>query len=280
MRRALILSLLAVASIAPGARAGWGANVWNDGRAEVAVYDAERPVNGKTQAYRDEILISRDEVRADDLAKVADTRGVKTVRVFRMIQVDHFKSVNYPMDQECTVLAPANEPDKPLQVTASLQDWIGSTFKRLVVRPDGSAQIAWHTVNDGDQTAELAFQKDDLVADQLVLALRTWPFKEGLRKEVRLWDTIANPHGIAPHVSTAAVTVEAEDLVRCRAGSLPSWKVVVARPGGVVDTYWFEKAEPHVLTKMETADGRKRLLYGRARWSYWDKRLPRPNILN
>jgi hypothetical protein len=33
------------------------------------------------------------------------------------------------------------------------------------------------------------------------------------------------------------------------------------------------------LTKMETADGRKRLLYGRARWSYWDRRLPPPNVL-
>src|SRR5581483_1003209 len=109
-----------------------------------------------------------------------------------------------------TALSPADAPQRSLKVTASLQDWMGPTFKTLVAGAEGSAEMSWHCVNDGDGSARLALEKDDLLADQLPLALRTWPLEAGLRKEVRLWETIANPHGIEPRVSTAVVTVDGE----------------------------------------------------------------------
>jgi hypothetical protein len=99
-----------------------------------------------------------------------------------------------------------------------------------------------------------------------------------MSQKVRIWDSLGTNHGLVPTVKEAVITVTGEELIRSHAGSLPSWKVTVQR-GSEVDAYWFEKAYPHVLTKMETMDGRKRLLYGRARWSYWDRRLPPPNIL-
>jgi len=84
---------------------------------------------------------------------------------------------------------------------------------------------------------------------------------------------------MAPQISTKTLKVEVEEVVRGYAGSIPSWKVTLIGETGKKDHYWFSKKYPHILTKMEKQSGQKRVLHARARWSYWDRRIPMPNIL-
>jgi hypothetical protein len=198
-----------------------------------------------------------------------------------MNQVQRVETENYPYNFLTTVFAPTEAPERPLKITVGSQEWCGNTFKILRVGEPGQAVLEWHSYFDGegDGSVTLPLQANAVFEDQLPIALRAMPLKAGFTTEIHLWDSLTSSHGTEPRVSTAVISVEGEDIVRCRAGSLPSWKVTVSRPG-TVDVYWFEKAEPRILTRMETADGRKRLLYGRSRWSYWDRRFPRPNILN
>lgn len=280
MTRFAVLAAMAVALLSP-ARAGWGdAKLWNDGRAEVAVYDAERVTYGKPRSFREQILIVKEDLRADTLVKADQPKAQKTIRVFKMNQVQKFDTENYPYSILTTVFAPVKEPGRPLKITVGSQEWCGNTFKILTARDPASASLTWYSYFDGeaDQTVTLPLGPGDVFEDQLPLALRALPLAAGFSTEIRLWDSLASNRGVEPRVSTAVVTVAGEEIVRCRAGSLPSWKVTVSRPDST-DVYWFEKAAPGILTRMETSDGRKRLLYGRVRWSYWDRRFPQPNVL-
>ena len=280
MKRALVITLL-LAFGAPAARASWGdAKIWDDGRAEVGIYDSERVDGGKPRTFREQIIISKEDLRADTLTKAENKKAQKTLRAFKMNQVVRYDTENYPVTFLTTVFAPEDTPERPLKIAVGSQDWDGNSFKVLTVHSPDRATLGWNSHFDEDAAStELALTPKDVFDDQLPLAIRSMPLKEGFHTEVRLWDNLTSGHAVVPVVSTAVITVEGEDLVRCHAGSLPSWKVTVARPSRS-DTYWFEKAEPRILTRMETSDGRKRLLYGRARWMFWDRRFPRPNILN
>ncbi len=281
MKRALTLFVL-TALFAPAVRASWGdARLWDDGRAEVGFYDSERVDGDKARSFREQIIISQEDVRVDTLVKADNKKAQKTLRAFKMSQVVRYDTDNYPVTLLTTTFSPEDNPERPLKISVGAQDWDGNTFKMLTVRESEKATLAWNSHFDGeaDTSVELLIEPKDVFEDQLPLALRAMPLKEGFHTEFRLWATLTSNHGLEPTVSTAVVNVEGEELVRCHAGSLPSWKVTVARPTGT-DTYWFEKAAPRILTRMETSDGRKRLLYGRARWMFWDHRFPRPNILN
>ena len=176
----------------------------------------------------------------------------------------------------------ADDPASVMKLTVGAQEGIGNTFKEFTAPQGGAGTLVWNSHFDGeaDQSAPLGVQPGDLFEDNLPVALRDLPLKSGFQRKARLWESLTTNHGAAPAVTAVTIHVTDEDTVHSHAGAIPCWKVAVDRDGGASDTYWFEKAEPHILVRSEAADGRKRMLYARARWSYWDKRLPRPNVLN
>lgn len=270
------VSLLFLLLVAPLGAAGWErSGVWNDNRAEVAVYDAERVVEGKIRKYQNQLIVTREDLRDDTLVKADDPKKQKTIRTFKLNLIDKFEADNYPYAFLTSVFVEAEDLRKVVKMTIGSQEWVGNIFK--IYR---GGELTWHSYKDGEatQTVRLELGENDYFEDQLVLALRGLPFKKDTSMKMRVWDSLANNQGVAPSVQDVVLTVADEETLRGRFGSLPTWKVVLQYPNGV-DTYWFEKASPNVLVKMETRDGRKRLLYARARWSYWDKRLPKPNVL-
>lgn len=276
MRKTLLAFGLFVAPTALLWASSWGKNsLWNDGRAEVAVYDAERVVYGKPRKFQEQLVIVKEDLREDTWVKADDPKKQKTNRVFKINQIQKFDTENYPYSYLTSVFVEEGDVQKVVKLTVGAQEWCGNTFK--MYRPGA---LEWHSYFDGesDQRVVLDMGENDFFEEQLVLSLRSLPFKKGWENKIRVLGFLSTNRGVAPALHDVIIKVEDEDLIRSHAGSLPSWRVVLQYPDGK-DTYWFEKAAPNILTKMETRDGRKRLLYGRARWSYWDRRLPKPNIL-
>lgn len=273
---AVLVLLTSSCLVAPVGAAGWGRDsLWNDNRAEVAIYDAERVVDGKTRKYQNQLIVTREDLREDTLVKANDPKKQKVMRAFKLNQVDKFDTDNYPQNYLTSVFVAADDLRHVLKITVGAQEWVGNVFK---VYRDGN--LTWYSYKDGeaDQSARLELGENDYFEDQLVLALRGLAFKNDVSMKIRVWNSLATNEGVVPAVEDVVLTISEGEKVRGRFGSLPTWKVVLQYPNGS-DTYWFEKASPNILVKMETRDGRKRLLYGRARWSYWDKRLPKPNVL-
>jgi hypothetical protein len=281
MKRAFVV-LSAFLAVAAPARAGWsGARLWNDNRAEVAVYDAERVVDEKPRPFRETLIISRVELNVNTLTEAEKAKRHETVTALKFNTAGRVEGANYPRSYLTSVYARADNPATVHKISAGGQDWMGNRF-RIYTSTDGEdGTLTGHTYlpPDGDRTVFLDRDQADLFEDDLPLALRAMPLDGGFELKTRLWSSLAEGAALEPQSSTAVIKVAGEDLVHCHAGAINCWKVTVDRQGSV-DTYWMEKSDPHILVRMETADGRKRVLYARARWSYWDKRLPRPNILN
>jgi hypothetical protein len=280
LRIGFCFGLSALGAMVSPARASWGNKLWNDGRAEVAVYDSECVVDGTPRAFREHLLVVKEALHSDTLIKADDPKAKSVVPVFELQQQQTFDVGNYPRHVAVSAFVKEDDTQKVVKISAASQDWVGTKFMTLKTSPDGSeATLLSYSPIDGqgDKTSELAWGKDDYMEDALPLSLRALPLKDGYEMKIKLWPAVLTSTGDLAAVD-ALVSVSGPEDVRSHAGTLSCWVVAIKKPAGT-DTYWFEKKEPHVLIKMETADGRKRLLYGRARWSYWDKRLPRPNIL-
>lgn len=279
-RLLLCVALGALAAPAAGAGGWGGSRLWNDGRAEVAVYDSERIVYGTKRVFREHLLTVREELRLDTLVKADQPKGQPTVSVLKLNQVQQFDTDNYPYRYLTSVFVRQDDVARLMKMTVGSQEWCGNTFKILTASGAGQAMFEAFSYFDGEAhaRAELPVGENDYFEDQLPLSFRALPFKPGYSASIRLWNWQTTNRGDVPTAIEATVEVTAEEVIRTRAGSIPSWKVTVARPDGL-DVYWFEKAFPNILVKMEMMDGRKRLLHGRARWSYWDRRLPEPAVL-
>lgn len=281
MKRTVALTL-ALASLSAPAWAGFDGRVWDDGRAEVAVYESERVVYDKPREFRETLIVVKEDLRLDTLVKADKPKETKTVRVFKLNQIQKFDTQNYPYSYMTSVFLRAADPAAVIKLTVGAQEACGNTFK-LFTNPAGVVgTLLWHSYFDGeaDGSARLEIQAGDLFDDGLPVSLRALKFRAGLEVKTRIWSNLTSNRATEAVPVPATIKVLEEDTIRSHAGTLPCWKVSVEREGAAPDTYWFEKAEPHILVRMAKADGSKRQLYGRARWSYWDRRLPRPNVLN
>ena len=278
-RRIAVVAL--VAFVPAVLRAGaWGRNnLWDDGRAEVAVYESEQIIDGKPRSFKEHLLTQKEALQAQTFA-LADPKKEKTIEAFRLTQVQSLDGANFANNYLTTVHV-KEDMDQLVKMTVSVQGWTGNSIKmfRATDGRNGKWTATSRVAGEPDQMGNLELKKDDIFEDELPLRLRAFSFENGFERKIRILDWQSSEHATMPAITESTVRVVGEEPVRCRAGSIPCWIVKIDK-AGKIDSYWFEKKEPNLLVKMETSDGRKRLLYGRARWTFWDSRIPRPNILN
>jgi len=260
----------------------WGKNrLWKDGRAEVAVYDSERVVNGQPRKFREQLIVIKEDFRVDTFVKADKPKKKETIKIFKLNVIQKFDTENYPYSYLTSVFVKDSPLDEVLKITVGSQEWLGNIFKIYKKKLDGNTGVLEsHSYSDGkgDETETITLSANDYFEDQLPLSLRGLDFDGGGARPVRIWSSLTENRSERFTVQKATIQVKGEELVRCHAGSLPSWKVVINKESGE-DIYWFSKKYPHILTKMVTHDGRSRFLYARSRWKYWDKRFPMPNVL-
>jgi len=244
--------------------------LWDDGLAEVATYDASRVVYGKPRKHEAVVITVKEDLDASRQVKADPPYGDRTIlpalkqRTVAVIPTDNY---DYHFATSCFVSR--NEPNRLIRVDASSQEWCGSTYKQLNVRDDGAA-LQWHSYFDGeaDGSESLKVGDADLVRDALPLQLRSLPFAEGLRRNVRVFDLLTTSHYDQPTFRAATVQVASREPVETGLGTIDSWKVVVTS-GDDTDSFWFGTEFPHILTKLEAADGRTLLLRHHERRAYW-----------
>jgi len=274
---ALFLTALLIVSVTDFSLAGsWGtSSPWKDGRAEVAVYDSERIVYGKVRTFKEQLITVAENLDKDTLVKTSKKK--KSRRVLKLNIVQKFDTENYPYSYMTSVFVDAKSPREIVKLTSGSQEWCGNTFKIYKQKTSGFGKLEWHSYfeDEADGITDVVIHDNDYFEDALPVSLRELKFKKGLTRPIRIWKTLTDNRTPDFEIDAATMTVLKEEIVRSRAGSHPSWKIEIKRKAGS-DFYWFAKKRPHVLTKMETHDGRKRLLYGKVRWKYWDRRFPAP----
>jgi len=264
----------------------WAADsLWDDGQAEVALYEARRPQYGKIESYEAVFIVVKEDfnprlnVKADP-----PYENKKLLPVLKLNAIHSYWTDNYPYHYLLSVFVRRDDPASLVKLTLGSQEWCGNTFKE-VSTAGGRAELHFHSYFDaeGDSARALELRPGDLLEDQLALVLRGLRFAPGLELHRRILPTlISNKLGPASVFLDATIKVIGDEglvqSVPCPAGTggasgmcvshYEAWKIQV-KFGEIRQTWWFEKAAPHTLLKMESSDGRAWVLKARTRKPYW-----------
>lgn len=262
-----------------GFDSSWAADpLWDDGQAEVALYDARRPQYGKIEAYEAVFIVVKEDfnprlnVKAD-----SPYEGKTLLPVLKLNAAHSYWTDNYPYHYLLSVFVRRADPARLVKLSLGSQEWCGNTFKEIIAtgaRPELHFHSYFDGQGDGDRPLDL--RSGDLLEDQLPLVLRGLRFAPGLEFRRRLLPSLISNNLRAPvEFREATIRVEGEEKISTPAGNFPVWKVRL-QAGDADQTWWFEKAAPHTLLRMESSDGRAWLLKARTRKPYWQTPTYKP----
>ncbi|MFQ5723809.1 MAG: hypothetical protein ACE5G6_04895 [Terriglobia bacterium] len=246
--------------------------LWDDGQAEVALYDARRPQYGKVETYEAVFIVVKEDFDPQLHVKTDPPYdGKKLLPVLKLNAVHSYWTANYPYHFLVSVFVRRDDPTRLVKQTVGSQEWCGNTFKEVKTW-GGQPQLHFHSYFSGqaDATRPLDLRPGDLLEDQLPLALRSLNFQPGAEVHRRILPSLIsnNLRGSLDFVPSTITVAPREEAIRTPAGRFLAWRVTVEM-GNLRQTWWFEKEAPHTMLKMESSDGRSWTLKARTRQPYW-----------
>ncbi len=246
----------------------WAANtLWDDGLAEVAQYNAQRPVYGKVRNFEyTYILVKEDfnkeyEVKTDDYSR-DDLFPVMKVNKFASIQTE-----KYPYHFLTSLFYKREEPAILHKMTHSSQEWCGNTFK-LFQHLGNNYHYLFSSYWDGQGNGRLKYGDKMWFEDGLSYTLRALNFAEGMQFELPLLESQVSNKANKPTIYEARFTVS-QDEITINGEAQPAWSVVVKLDDEKTNTYWFAQEYPNLLLKQESWNARNLLLKEVKREAYW-----------
>lgn len=243
----------------------WAQNQhWDDGKAEVATYNATRKIYNKIRTFEYTYLaVSEDfnkefNVKTDDYSR-KDLYKVIKVNAFAKIETD-----NYPYHFLTSMFFLRNNALILNKMTNSSQEWCGNTFKEYLDTRRG-LNLKYHSYWDGEGDGEKEIPTGTLLEDQLNYTLRALKFKEGLTFNAQVLESQISSKVGKLTIYNAQFNISNGAV----ANTSPSWKVTVKLDDEKTNQYYFAKAYPHVLLMQNTWDGRTLQLKKLSRYAYW-----------
>jgi len=258
----------------PSISASWAEDpVWDDGLAEVAVYEASRPIYGVPRPYEAILLTVKEDFDANKLIKADPPFGERAVfTVLKQNAVREIGTPNYDYRIMTSTFVERGDPTRLVKLTSGSHEWCGNTWKAIRKR-DGGLVYDWSSYFDGegDGSQVLEVGSGDLLEDQLPLVLRGLEFREGLAFEFRLLPGMANTHAGPERWVPATLRVVERQTVEVPVGSIDAWRVDVGVAGRTA-SYWFDVDGTHALVRVESPGGDSLRLKSIERRAYWRSR--------
>jgi len=277
MMSVMILALAAAALLPIDA--SWSrAAVWDDGRAEVAHYEAHRKVYGTDRAFEAVLITVKEEFnRALGVKADPPYEGKDIATVLKMNIIGRIQTENYPYSYMTSVFVSCDDPRSLVKLSQSSQEWCGTTFKEVVTW-DGPPHMVFHSYFDGqaDGRHPLALKDGALLEEQLFLVLRAAALKPSERYSFPLFDSLVTNSVKPPIAGPVEAVLGGEETLATPAGSFPTQRIElrgVRSPSAAAPllTFWIENRGARALVKFSAADGRTLLLKEISRRDYWSR---------
>jgi hypothetical protein len=282
----LVVSILAVVrpssprAAAPAANASsafWSA--WGDGKAELSGYEITTSRYGAPRegtlvlVFVTEPMDRRVWVKDD----AGDVPAADRVNVMKLNAILKFQTGIYPYSVMTSTFAPVDpapgERFAPAKVVLSAQEWCGSVYERLLVRPgsfDGEVRSYFHAEGDRERTVTTA--PGTLYEDALLIQLRELdgPFASG-----RSWNGMLVPSLWSSRKAHTPLDPVAASIRRASAtrDGIPVQRFTVTY-AGTTRTIDVEKAAPHRILGWTASDGEVARILKTARLPYWQLHGP------
>ncbi len=258
---------------------GWSAApIWDDGLAEVAVYDAGRTIYDVPRRFETVMLTVKEEM---DLA-----RGVKAdppyegrdlVTVLKMNLVSRIPTDNYPYDYMTSVFVEKRDPRVLLKMAQSSQEWCGTTYKEIVAFGGSDPRMIFHSYFDGqaDGSRRLPVGPAALPEEQLFLLMRAARIPSTDAVPIGVYESIVTNSASEPRLLSLVARGAGRETIDTPAGRFEAARIdlgpATAGQGAPMMSFWIEEAPRRALLRFESEDGRRLLLKSIGRRAYWKR---------
>lgn len=249
--------------------------VWNDGRAEIATYDAVRVVYGKPRRHTTTMITVKEDFNSEfdvktDTYDRRDLLAVMKINLASTIQTDA-----YPYHYLTSMFFRRDDAASVHKVVSTSQEWCGTTFKRFSGRGD-SLVVMYDSYWDGEGNGATIISRDLVIEDQLLYSLRSISFRQGMTFSARVIPSIiTNKAKIAkPQTYTFSVMEDVYDPsseTMSDVGRTSCWRIDMKSADSLVASYWFSMDSMHYLVRYRHSDGRQMTLQKIQRDDYWSK---------
>ena len=237
---------------------------WNDGKAEVAKYNATQTIYGKAreceyvmvtvkEAFNQEFMVKTDDYSRDDLFPVVK------VNLFARAETD-----NYPYHFMTSLFFKRPSPTSLHKFSGSVQEWCGNSFKRIQ-RTDDGLDYTYDSYWDGEGAGQDQLAPGALLEDQLFYTLRTLKYEDGMTFTRKVYPSFIRSKASVQEPIMADFSVEQVEIVN----GDPMWKITMEREDGASAEWVMIENEYHHLRSFNHSDGRSWILASVERTAYW-----------
>lgn len=238
---------------------------WEDGLAEVAVYDAERVVYEKTRTFELTQITVKEDFNQQFSVKTDDYRRADLFPVMKVNQFCRIPTGQYPYHYLTSLFFRREQPVALYRMATSSQEWCGTTFKSII--DDGvSFELGYHSYWDGQGTGSRDLRRDALLEDALPYTLRALRFAQRPAFALTVLDLQQTNHARPPVYYAARLATAPAPAADAPE---PAWRVAVTLAPGKENVYWFAQKYPNVLLRHTAWDGRRLRLKSVRRYAYW-----------
>jgi hypothetical protein len=277
----LVIALAACARSAAGPAATGPAvgldPLWDDGRAEVSLYQGTTERYGQPRPTEARMIVVKEDLLRASLVK-SDAGPVpgRTREALKLNFIADFPTGTYAYHQMASVFFDRGTLEV-LKENMTHSEGCGITFVHIgseTGRMLHEAHSYWE--GEADRRVPLTWpagREPHLFWDGLPVSLRAWIGADHAPLERAVWLLPTQIDGRSPLDATrpARATIRMTDggPLDLPAGRFESRKFSVTTPHGT-DLFWFDEARPHTLLMMETAARRKLSLKKTLRLDYWN----------
>ncbi|WP_375435797.1 hypothetical protein [uncultured Hymenobacter sp.] len=244
----------------------WAMNkLWEDGLAEVALYDAKRVVYDKVRRFEYVQLTVKEEFNAQYKVKTDDYQRADLFPVMKVNQFCRIPTDQYPYHFLTSLFFRRDNPVSVYKLTNSSQEWCGNTFKAF--QDDGLQYVqTYNSYWDTQGAGQRNLRRDLLFEDALPYTLRSLRFATLPTFQATLCELQQTSKAAPPTYYDAEIKVQEAPAADTPE---PAWLVRVQLGPKKTSRYWFAKQYPNLLLRQTTWDGRQLTLRKVSRYAYW-----------
>jgi hypothetical protein len=253
----------------------WAMNeMWDQGSAEVAKYDAQRVVYDKARDFEYVFILVKETYNEEFQVKTDDYERKDLFDVMKINKFCRIPTDNYPYHYLTSIFYKREQPSTVYKLTNTSQEWCGNTSKSFLSK-GSKYDFSYNSYWDGQGIGEMSVDGNIMFEDQLSHSLRALNFQDGLEFQQRVAESQVNNKATAPKVYEANFRVSKEAELQLNTdydiSQVPEvWKVTVQLDNEKTNTYWFSGSYPNILLKQDTWDGQKLELKESYMDTYWN----------
>jgi len=256
----------ALRQLNPEFNAQWAMDtLWEDGLAEVAVYNAERVIYDEVRQFEYVQLTVKEEFNQQYKVKTDNYQRHDLFPVMKINQFCQIPTDQYPYQFLTSSFFRRENPVGLYKLTSSSQEWCGNTFKAF--QDDGLQYVqTYNSYWDGQGAGRRRLRRDVLFEDALPYTLRSLRFADLPAFKATICELQQTSKAAPPVYYKADLRVSEAPTTDAPE---PAWLVRVQLTPGKVSTYWFARKYPNVLLRQAAWDGRNLVLQKVSRYAYW-----------